>query len=274
MMPRKREVAKWVFSKELKDTTYIEELGEDDRGRPYVITPLGTRMKRIMIAGTITSRNVEENMTKLTVADSLGSFFLSVFPSEYSPEVKDTADQLENNNHVAVLGRVSPFKTEEGTMYHSINPESIFRVKETAVNYWNWRTLISTKRKFYAIREARKIDNPDVQNLLDLGYYNEEAESAINSALHYPDYDLQGFMEALSAISKSTAASDRSKELKDLILDIISSNDADGKGCKYEEIVEAGKQREMEQHEIDEALNLLGSDGEIYEVSLKRYKII
>lgn len=274
MMQRKREVAKWVFSKELKDTTFIEEPGEDERGRPYVITPLGTRMKRIMIAGTVTSRNVEENMTKLTVADPLGSFFLSVFPSEYSPEVKDTADQVENNSHVAVLGRVSPFKTEEGAMYHSINPESIFTVKEGTVAYWNWRTLLSSKRKFYAIREARKIESPEVQNLLDLGYYTEEAECAINSVKHYSDYDIQGFLESLSGISKSTAGSDKSKELKDLILDIIRKNDSDGKGCKYEQIVESGKEQQVEQHEIDEALNLLGSDGEIYEVSLKRYRII
>lgn len=274
MMQRKREVAKWAFSKELKDTTFIEEPGEDERGRPYIITPLGTRIKRIMFAGTVTSRNVEENMTKITVADPLGSFFLSVFPSEYSPEVKDTADSLENNNLVTVLGRVSPFKTEEGVFYHTVNPESIFIVKESTVNYWNWRTLISSKKKFYAIREARKIESVEVQNLIDLGYYQEEAESAVNSVKHYPEYDIQGFMESLSAISKTTVASDKSNDLKVLILDIIGKHDEDGKGCKYEEIVEAGKAQNMEQHEIDEALNLLGSDGEIYEVSLKRYRKI
>lgn len=274
MMPRKREVARWVFSKELKDTTVIEELSEEERGRPYVITPLGTRMKRIMFAGTVTSKNVEENMTKVTVADPLGSFFLSVFPSEYSPETKDIADQLENNNHVVVLGRVSPFRTEEGTTYFSINPEWIARVKESTVNYWNWRTMIVAKRKFYAIREARKNESPEIQNITKLGYYQEEAECAVNSVKNYPGYDLQAYMEALSAISKVSAASGESRKLKDMILGVIRENDTDGKGCKYESIVEAGKADGAEQHEIDEALNLLGSDGEVYEVSLKRYKII
>lgn len=274
MMPRKREVARWIFSRELKDTTYIEEPGEDERGRPYIISPLGTRMKRIMFAGTVTSHSVEDNMTKVTVADSLGSFFLSVFPSEYNPEVKDIADQLENNTLVAVLGRVSPFKTEEGTMYHNINPESIFTVNEGTVSYWNWRTLLASRRKFYAIREARKIENADIQNILDLGYYQEEAECAINSVKHYPDYNLQDFMESLSAISSTAAVSDKSSELKEFILDVIKKSDEDEKGCKYETIIEAGKEKEIEQHEIDEALNLLGSDGEIYEVSLKRYRVI
>lgn len=274
MISRKREVARWIFSKELKDTTLVEELGEEERGRPYVVTPLGTRLKRIMFAGTVTSKSVEDNMTKVTVADPLGSFFLSVFSSEYSPEVKEIADKLENNSHVAVLGRVSPFKTEEGAMYFSINPEWIARVRENAVNYWNWRSLIVAKRKFYAIREARKNENPDAANLLSVGYYQEEAESAVNSIKNYPDYDIQGFMESLSAISKSSAASDKSRKLKDRLLEIIKGNDEEGKGCKYEVIVEKGKDGGVEQHEIDEALNLLGSDGEIYEVSLKRYKII
>ena len=72
MMARKRESSKWVFSKELKDTTFVEEMPENERGKPFVVTPLGTRIKRILIAGIVTAKNSEENLTKLTVADNLG----------------------------------------------------------------------------------------------------------------------------------------------------------------------------------------------------------
>ena len=35
--------------------------------RFFVITPLGTRVKRILVSGTVTAKSSEDNYTKLTV---------------------------------------------------------------------------------------------------------------------------------------------------------------------------------------------------------------
>ncbi|MCL5665440.1 MAG: hypothetical protein M1315_01205 [Candidatus Thermoplasmatota archaeon] len=273
MMQRKRETARWIFSKELKDTTVVEETKEGE-GRPYIITPLGTRIKRILLCGSVTSRNVEENMTRLTVADPTGSFYLSIFQSEYTPEVKASADTLENNSMVLVYGRINPFKTNEGALYFSVNPEMIIRADSGALNYWSIRTAHLTRRKIYAIREAKKNGAGDIENLVKLGYSRDEAESAINSLKHYGNYNVEAFLEALSMAEKSLVSGGKNAEVRDYILGIIAENSSDGKGCRYEDIVEAASKKDIDQSTVDEVLNILGSDGEIFEVSLKRYKVI
>lgn len=272
-MQRRRETAKWIFSKELKDTTFVEDVKEGE-GRPYIVTPLGSRVKRLLLCGTVTSRSVEENMTRLTVADPTGSFYLSIFQSEYTPDVKASADSMENNTKVLVYGRVNPFKTGEGALYFSVNPEMIMQVDQPALIYWTLRTAHITKRRIYAIREARKNQTDDPINIVKLGYTREEAESALNSIKHYNSYNIESFLEALSIAEKSLSASEKSAELRDIILSIISENNRDGKGCRYEDIVDMASKKNIDQSLVDETLNTLGSDGEIFEVSLKRYKVI
>ncbi len=272
-MITKREVAKWILSKELRDTSVIEEQSPDERGRPYIISPMGTKIKRVLIAGSVASKNILENYTKITLSDPLGTFFLSAFATDFSLEVKDAADALSVGDNIAVVGRVSPFKTDEGILRISIMPESIFSAAEDTINYWNWRTLFITRRKYYAIQEMRKREKPDIESLVKLGYSPEEAECAANSLKYYQDYNLQEFMESLSSVTRVSHASERLDSLRDLVLRVIKEQD-DGKGCRYESLVEAAAEENFEQSEVDEALNDLGSSGDIYEVSLKRYKII
>ncbi|MCL4311822.1 MAG: hypothetical protein M1462_05280, partial [Candidatus Thermoplasmatota archaeon] len=71
----KRENSYWIFSRELKDSNKLE--GEEKR--PYVITPLGTRLKRILITGVITYKSSDDRMVKMTIADYIGSFYLTAF---------------------------------------------------------------------------------------------------------------------------------------------------------------------------------------------------
>ena len=274
MSTPKRVPAKWIFSKELKDTTFIEEKSEEERGKPYIVTPLGTRAKRVLISGTVTSRNSEENLTKVTVSDDVGSFYVSAFANDFNIEQKAMLDSLETNDIVTIMGRINPFMTEDGVFYFNINPELVIKSDETARSFWSIRAAHIAKRKMYAIREANKSESPDQENLAKLGYTEEEAECAIRSRGHYKDYDYQKFEEAISGIAGSAQVSQEVIAAKDMILGYIKNNDSDGKGCRYEDIIIAASNQGIEQTNVDEVLNTLGSEGEIYEVSLKRYKVI
>ena len=274
MTTPKRVPAKWIFSKELKDTTFIEEKSEEERGKPYIVTPMGTRTKRVLISGTVTSRNSEDNLTKVTISDDLGSFYVSAFSNDFNIEQKAMLDSLESNDIVTIMGRVNPFVTADGVYYFNINPEMVIKADESARSFWSIRAAHIARRKLFAIREAAKSESQDLDNLMKLGYSEEEAECAIRAQAHYKDYDYQKYEEALSGISGSAQVKQEVVASKDMILGYIKNNDTDGKGCRYEDIIIAASNQGIEQANVDEVLNVLGSEGEIYEVALKRYKTI
>ncbi len=274
MIPRRRESSKWIFSKELKDTTFVEELPENEKGKPFIVTPLGTRVKRILIAGIVTSKNTEENFTKLTVADALGSFYVTAFTSEYQPEVKEKADSLEINGKALIMGRVNTFKTDDGVLYVNINPEMILTIDGVALNYWFSRTRRIATRKIIAIKELLKLEKPEKSSLISMGYTDEESDCAMRYLEHYRTYDVQSMLESVSSSSKVAETNREEASMKDEILDFIRKNADPQKGCRYEDIVAHMKEKNSEQDKTDEILNLLGSEGEIYEIALKRYKAI
>jgi hypothetical protein len=100
-----------------------------------------------------------------------------------------------------------------------------------------------------------------------------EAESAIRSVKLYPDFDLSVLQGALS-IEPKEVKNTADLERRDFILNYVRNNDTDGMGCRYDDLVAASSNVGLGQGDLDELLNSLGSEGEIFEVSLKRYKVI
>lgn len=274
MTTKRREPARWIFAKELRDTTVIEEKDPEEKGKPYVVTPLGTRAKRVLLAGTVTSKNSEENLTKVAVSDLTGTFYVNAFANDFNIEQKSALDSLEAERKVTIMGRINPFRTDEGVYYFNINPELVQECESTSVDFWNLRTAYVAKRKLYAIREAQKGSITDAENITKLGYSRDEADCAIRATSSYSDFEYQRFQEVVQGVMDSLVKPSQSTESKTFILGYVRDNDTDGKGCRYDDVVIAASNKGLEQTEVDEVLNSLGSEGEIYEVSLKRYKAL
>jgi len=277
---QKREKANWIFSRELKDSNVLE--GEDKR--PYVITPLGTRVKRVLITGRITFKNSDEKMVKITLADYIGSFYITAFKSGFNSDMAEEVDKYNVNDTVVIMGKVSAFKTEDNVFYLSINPEMIKPISEIERYFWGERSFYIARRKIYAIREINKDEEANEETLIKLGYTREEAEDAVRSKNYYKDYDFNSYLSAISAINYEMPSNEAVKtetggqeklipDVEGFILDYIKNND-DGPGCRYDDIIIAAKNEGITQEQVDETLNLLGSNGDIYEVSLKRYKAL
>ncbi len=273
MMPRRREFAYWVFAREIRDSTVLEESNEEERSKPYIVTPLGSRIRRVLVTGRVTQKNSEENMTRMTVADASGNFYLTAFSNDFGNQGKIMLDALELNDSVMVMGRLTSFQNEE-RIYFNINPEIAVKIDEIALKYWNLRASHAARRKIFAIRAAGKSDSPSSEELMKMGYSEEESECAIRALKNYPDYN-PADIEAVASGSPAASVQQQSDSgSKELILDYVRNNDEDGRGCRYEDILAAATNAQISQGEVDEILNTLGSDGEIFEVSLKRYKAI
>ncbi len=273
MMARKREFAYWVYAREIRDSTVLEENHEEERSKPYVITPLGSKIRRVLITGRVSQKNAEENMTRMTVADSSGNFYLTAFSNDFGSQGKIMLDGLELNDNVMVMGRLSSFQNED-KIYFNINPEIAVKVNDTSMKYWNLRASHVARRKIYAIRAARNSETPSKEELMKMGYSEEESECAVRAAKNYPDYNTADIEAVASGSSAATAQPEANSGHSDFILDYIRNNDEDGRGCRYEDILAAANNAQISQGDVDEVLNNLGSDGEIFEVSLKRYKAI
>lgn len=273
MMPRKREFAYWIIARELRDSVVLEENPDEERSKPYIITPLGSRVRRVLIAGKVTQKNPDENMTRMTVTDSSGNFYLSAFQNDFGSEGKMMLDELELNDVVMVMGRVNSFQNE-GKIYFNVNPELAVKIDDTALRYWNTRSSHAARRKIFAIKAATRDETPSSEELMEMGYSSEEAECALRAIKNYPGYSTSEIEAIVSGGAPSIQQDSGDSKNRDFVLDYIKNNDEDGRGCRYEDILAAAQNASISQADVDEVLNTLGSDGEIFEVSLKRYKSI
>ncbi|BAB60352.1 hypothetical protein [Thermoplasma volcanium GSS1] len=268
-MMNKREQDYWIFSVELRESKVSEE-----NGKSIVITPLGLSAKRILIAGTVSSKQSDDRMARISLADPIGSFYVTAFSGGFNPEEKAMVDSLEVDDKAMVMGKINPYRTSEGVYLFSIRPELVSKTGEDALRLWTLKAYYFAKRRIYAIREAQKLQDPKADELISLGYSRVEAEAAISSIKNFPGYDYQRILEAIETAIYSVSTPTQLPEVRSKILNYIKENDTDGKGCKYEDIVIAAKNMGIDQSTTDEILNTLGSSGEIFEISLKRYKAV
>ena len=273
MMPRKREFAYWIFSRELRDSVVTEDNPEEERAKPYIITPLGSRIRRVLITGRVTQKNSEETMTRMTVSDSSGNFYLTAFSNDFGSQGKIMLDGLEPNEMVMVMGRVNSYQNE-GRIYFNINPELAVKTDDLSLRYWNTRASQSARPKIYAIKAALKGESPSVEERTSMGYSQEEAECALRSIKNYPAYNTSELEAVASGGSASMSQAPADNANRDFVLEYVRNNDEEGRGCRYEDILAAATNASISQADVDEVLNTLGSEGEIFEVSLKRYKVI
>ena len=269
----KREPSRWIFSRELKDSNQLEGSNNDERFRPYIVTPLGTMVKRIMVCGVVASSNSEETSSKIVLSDPVGSFYISASSAGFNELVRGEMKEFSAGDIALVMGRVTHFKTDEGAFMFTVNPERIWPATDLIKKFWNSRSLRIASRRLLAIREAQKVPNPTPATLSRLGYAREEAEFAIKAVTRYPEYDFGKLLETIST-SVSKDQSGEIAEAKKVIMEIIKKHEGDPRGVSYEEIASEASSFGIEKKTVDDSLNSLGNDGDIYEVSLKRFKAI
>ena len=273
MREGKREPARWIFSKELRETTVVEENTESEKIRSMFLTPLGSNGRRIFFVGNVTNQREDEKSIRLTVSDPTGAFYLSFFERDFNQNVKRQLEKIELNQNVAVMGRVSHYTGEDGKILFNINPELIHETDIESMNFWNMRTAYLCRRRIIGSKEALKKADISQSVLTASGLTEDEAEGILKSIKAYPNYDYTKFEEVLTSLLFNQQISQNINIAKDGIIEFLSSV-VDPQGIKYEEIVSELLKKGVSQNEVDEALNVLGREGDVFEVSLKRYRKI
>lgn len=299
-----RETAWRMFAGELNSSS-VEKKGDDEKSPSYVVTPLGSMVNRVLIAGVLTDKENKGSETEPIwngrVCDVSGQFYISI--SRFQPEAASAIVDIEIPSFVAIVGKVRSYTTEDGRVFISVRPEKIVKIDEETRNLW---VLDAAKSLWERLLKLKKVyANPDatVNDLIGKGFTKSEAEGIImameqygqpessrylklmQNALRYllPDSEIDfGLPENESELPDEIEmpASDKAKdsdavsEKKEIILRIIEELGASTNGAPIDEINRRAESEGISASEVEELSNMLMDDGLIYEPNLNYLKKI
>ncbi|HID25475.1 MAG TPA: hypothetical protein EYP23_03320 [Thermoplasmata archaeon] len=284
----KREVAWRVFAGEYNDSTAVIK-GEGERVPSYVITPLGAKINRLFIVGVLTDvESLAENneLVRAHVSDPTGVFAL--YSGQFQPDVTKNLLDIEVPAFVAIVGKARTFEPEEGMVYVSVRPETIYEVGPDARDRWTLETCKSMRERIEAMKEGLKLSQPNVYDLKKLGYSRDLAEGVVKAINFYKNVDIEKYValvrEALHYLipekpeeelpkieEEKTEVMEEADEIDNTVLGIIKEIEGD-EGALWDAIVEKCREAGLDKETIEEVINSLMDKGLVYEPVLGTIK--
>lgn len=167
-----REIAVRMFAKELKDSDLIYREDEEQYAPQYILTPTGAKANRVLISGVLTEvENIGTNSEyyRARISDPTGTF--TVYAGQYQTEAARFLAEAKTPAFVTVVGKVTAFKTDDGSTLLSIRPEYIQKTDEKDRNLWISETAEKTYERIVAAETEMKADsekpNENIRNALD-----------------------------------------------------------------------------------------------------------
>ena len=296
-----RETAIRVFSKELNSS--VKSLkGSEEMSPTYVVTPLGTMINRVLIAGVLTeienAGTEEEPMWRGKVQDVAGNFFISV--GKFQQEASASMANLEAPCYVSMIGKVRTYTTNDDRTFVSVRPEHIVRIEEQDYFAWLLETARSVWTRLLRMREALKIPDASIDDLKSRGFAPQDAEGTVTALESYGQPEssvyLKMIQEALrrllpdegvdfglpgdeGAVPSSSGKKDEDSSdntmIEDMILAYLDEHDGDSRdGVFIEDLIKRLEQDDISAQKTEEIYNKLMDDGLIYEPSLGYLKKI
>jgi len=300
-----REMAWRVFATELNSST-VEIKATEEKMPSYVISPLGAKINKVLIAGVLTEKenigSEDEPMWKARIQDVSGSYYVNV--GKFQPEASASLSDLEAPCYVAAVGRVRTYSTDDGRVFLSVRPDRIMQISEDTRKEWVLETAKSTWNRLKNVKKVLEMPDAKEKDLIAMGMSSAEAFGipyaldnygsmpdsslylkTIQAALRVilPDRDIDlGFPEDMSDepdeieidTSGKTSEGNNSAQLEDLILDLLSELDTDGKGAPRDELERRAEAQGISSIELEEVSNILMDKGLVYEPNLRYLKRI
>ncbi len=308
----RREPAWRIFAAEYNDTTLeIKSSGEKIPSYVVTpLGSKVNRVFITGVLTDVESVNEGGEYLRAHVSDPTGVF--TIYSGQYQPEATAKLQSIEAPAFVGVIGKARTYVPEEGTMYVSLRPELIREVSADARDRWIIETCLQTKHRMGAMVEAMKMSQPNVYDLRKLGYSRELSEGIVAALKKYGSVDVNKYAtlirESLQFIvpgaaekfeevklEESLEAKEQRKETKKeakkpkkqkkeepqpaetseepetIVMNTIKELESDD-GAPWDSIVDACKNKGLDENTIEEALNSLMDKGFIYEPMLGTLK--
>lgn len=301
----KRQSALHMFASEYGEST-LSEKGSGEFDPSFVITKLGSRVNRVIVAGLlerIEGRDVANGSViyQGQLRDPSGINYFSV--GDYvSDSVKEMTIQLsarlESGEPVLVLmvAKTRLYQTEEGAIYTSLRPEELCVIDAQRYASWLAKTSQSLMERMSIYVSSLDFD-ANIESLSKSDFTENQILGLVSSRNHYGDIDLEHYrlnvMQALDIAegkleaatkpapqrmlveesSQDDGESEGQSDLETAIIDIITKLDQ-GDGVEFETILVNAEARGFQRTIAEEKLEELSDDGTVHEPAFGWFRLV
>ena len=278
----------------------LHEKGSGEFDPSFVITKLGAKVNRLIVAGLIERLEPRETANGSTLyqgqlRDPSGLHYFSV--GDYATEtmremVIDLAARIESGESLMLLmvAKARWFQNEEGSVYTSLRPEEACIISPSVYREWLAKACEQTLIRLDAQQKAASLES-NRASLAEAGIPEHLIDGLILAKPHYGEFDSEMYrfniMQALdiienkdvirekppakaetvepeSANSGDGGASSDESDLKQTLLELIDALDQ-GEGVDFDTLLSNAAARGHERDDAEAMLDELSDGGEVHE---------
>jgi len=196
---RARQSAIRIFAQEYMDASLPEEgLGEFDPS--FVITKLGARVNRALVAGVIDRIERREGESgpnySGVIRDPSGThrFSIASFQPELHPEIEEYLHRFDSGDRflMMLVGRARWFESEDGGVFTSFRAEEFCEIDTERYANWLVETADATLSRLDSYEKSLEADL-DENSMKSAGVSDYLINGLIQARTHYGDFDTENY---------------------------------------------------------------------------------
>ena len=302
----KRQSAWHMLASEFSEAT-LNEKGSGEYDPSFVITKLGAKVNRVVVAGLLERLEVRETSNGSTLyqgqmRDPSGVHYFSVgdYASESMRELTlSLVEKTEVGEPVLLLmvAKSRWYQTDEGAVYTSLRPEEACEIDAQRYALWLTRASEDTLQRMKHYSDSLAAE-PTREGLVAAGIPEHMIDGLLVSRNHYGDIDVETYtlnvMQALdiaegrmdaasqpvaaptpteSEDCQSTGEDSGESEVKDTLVSIIEQLDQ-GDGVDFETVLTNAVARGFDRGLAEEKLDELSNEGTLHEPRFGWFRIV
>jgi len=300
----KRQPAWHMLASEFRDAT-LNEKGSGEFDPSFVITKLGAKVNRVIVAGLLERLEIRETANGSTMyqgqlRDPSGQHYFSVgdYASESMRELTVAlTEKIEAGEPELILmvAKARWYQTEEGAVYTSLRPEEACIIDGKTYANWITRACQGTIDRMNAFSASLELEPTQQAYASSDSIPANLVDGLVTSRNHYGEIDLEQYklnvMQALDiaegkmanattavpTLNLSSADEDEGgsegSDLEECALSIIRQLDQ-GDGVDFDAVLSNANARGFSRQDSEAMLDELSERGVIHEPRFGWFKIV
>ena len=290
-------------------TSTLNQQGSGEFDPLFIITKLGAKVNRVVVAGLLERLEPRETANGATMwqghlRDPSGLHYFSV--GDYAPEsmrelTLQLSSRLDDGETIMMImtAKARFFQSEEGAVYTSLRPEEGAIITRARYREWLVEAVSGMLERIDMHEKSLSLEK-SMQSLSEAGIPENMREGILLANEHYGDIDLESFrlntMQTLDIaedkmpssapqpkptpqtslnVEEDSQAVEEEKQdvdLKEVMLDLIRRLDQ-GEGVDFDTLLSNAAARGHDRDDAEASLDDLSEEGSVHEPRFGWFKI-